>query len=73
MENALILASSSPRRLDLMKAQGWEVEVIASAAEELHDSAIDFRELCWHNARLKAEEIARQQPGRVVIGADTLV
>ncbi|MFM2298248.1 MAG: septum formation protein Maf [Verrucomicrobiota bacterium] len=73
MKNALILASSSPRRLDLMKAQGWEVEVIASAAEELHDRAIDFRELCRHNARLKAEDIARQQPGRVVIGADTLV
>jgi septum formation protein len=73
MKNALILASSSPRRLDLMKAQGWSVEVIASAAEELHDRDIDFRELCRHNAQLKAEDIARRQPGRVVIGADTLV
>jgi septum formation protein len=73
MKTAWILASSSPRRWDLMTAQGWSVEVVASSAEEWHDQEVDFRELCRHNAALKAQEVARRFPGRVVIGADTLV
>jgi len=30
-------------------------------------------ELCEHNARLKAQDVAKDHPGRVVLGADTLV
>ncbi|MFM2296833.1 MAG: septum formation protein Maf [Verrucomicrobiota bacterium] len=73
MKTAWILASSSPRRWDLMTAQGWSVEVVPSSAEEWHNQGVDFRELCRHNAALKAQEVARRFPGRVVIGADTLV
>jgi predicted house-cleaning NTP pyrophosphatase (Maf/HAM1 superfamily) len=31
----LVLASASPRRLQLLKEAGWEVEVEVSGAEEI--------------------------------------
>lgn len=68
-----ILASASPRRIELLRAAGREVEVVAPEVEELHDEAWDFRQLCEENARRKARDVAARQPGARVIAADTLV
>jgi septum formation protein len=73
MQTRLILASSSPRRMDLLRQAGVTVEVIPSTAEELHDPSLDFRVLCTINAERKARDVASQHPGSWVIGADTLV
>lgn len=69
----VILASSSPRRRELLAAAGVSFEVKVSPAEEIHDPSMPLAELCEHNARLKAQAVALEHPDAVVIGADTLV
>ena len=69
----LILGSGSPRRRQLLAELGYSFEVHTADVEELHDASISLRELCEHNARLKAEEVAKRFPDDVVLGADTLV
>ncbi len=73
MRARLILASSSPRRIELLREAGVEAEVIPSPVEELHDTALDYRHLCEVNAGRKACDVASRHPGAWVIGADTLV
>jgi len=70
---SLILASGSPRRSELLGEIGVSFQVQPSQAEELHDVTMPLVELCEHNARLKAQDVAKDHPGRVVLGADTLV
>lgn len=50
-----------------------DFEIIASPAEEIHETTMDPALLCETNARLKAEAVARIRPDATVIGADTLV
>ena len=69
----LILASASPRRVELLKRLGIEFSVAPSAAEELHDEQIGPVRLCALIAERKAAEVAGANPEAVVIGADTLV
>ena len=69
----LILASSSPRRRDLMAEAGIECEIIPSPADEIHDASLTPPVLTEYNARLKAEAISELHPEATVIGADTLV
>ncbi|MGC4014644.1 MAG: Maf family protein [Luteolibacter sp.] len=69
----LILASSSPRRRELLAAAGLPFEVVVSPAEEIHDAAIPLDQLCEENAALKAAAVAVEHPDATVIGADTLV
>ena len=69
----LILASASPRRLELLSGLIGEFSVVASKAEELHDEALGASELCEINARRKAQEVSQRNPDALVIGADTLV
>jgi septum formation protein len=69
----LILASSSPRRRELLERAGLVFEVIVSPAEEIHDSTMMPSHLCEHNATLKASAVAATQPDATVIGSDTLV
>lgn len=69
----LILASGSPRRKELLAELGFSFEVISSDVEELHDLSMPLRELCEHNAKLKAQDVATRNPGKVTLGADTLV
>lgn len=69
----LILASSSPRRKQLLEESGYQFEIIPSPAEEIHDASIPLEQLVTKNAILKAEAVAKQHQKSVVIGADTLV
>ncbi len=70
---SLILASSSPRRRDLLAAAGFRFAVHRPAAPEIESSDFSARELTFFNATRKALEIALQEPQAVVLGADTLV
>ena len=69
----LILASSSPRRSDLLSEYGYSFDVIPADVEESADPLLSPAELVLHNARIKARSIAAQHPERVVLGADTVV
>lgn len=69
----LVLASTSPRRSDLLMAAGINFQVEAARIEELADPALTARELSLVNAESKALEVAARFPNRVVLGADTVV
>ncbi len=69
----ILLASSSPRRRELLERAGLVFEVRGSPAEEIHDEAMEPWRLCEENALLKASAVAEDHPEQVVIGADTLV
>ena len=73
VEPALILASTSPRRSDLLTGAGYRFAIVKPLVEESEDEAIPIRELTALNARLKADAVAGDHPAKVVIGADTLV
>ena len=69
----VILGSGSPRRRDLRTDAGYHFSIELAAAEELHESDMDVRELTRLNAKLKAEEVAVRFPNSIILGADTLV
>ena len=69
----VVLASSSPRRKELLGRAGIEFEMIPSPAEEVHDASMSPAALCELNATLKAEAVAATRPDAIVIGSDTLV
>lgn len=69
----LVLASSSPRRLDLMREAGLQFVVVPAEVDEEHEVSAPVAELTRSNAALKAEWVAARHPDAWVIGADTLV
>jgi len=69
----VVLASSSPRRRELLEQAGVSFEMVASPAEEIHDAAMKPDLLCELNATLKAAAVALWRPDATVIGSDTLV
>jgi septum formation protein len=69
----LILASSSPRRRELLEKLGLEFEILAPDVDE---RALPGEEPEEHVCRLAAEKaraVAAGNPGAVVIAADTVV
>ena len=71
MFQPLILASASPRRRELMGYTGIPFEVITADAEELKTGSPEA--LVLENAGRKARAVWQQNPGRTVLGADTVV
>jgi len=72
----LILASTSPRRADLLRESGISFQVIRPEVEEW--TAEDFPEvtpgeLARANARRKAKAVVERNLGKPVLAADTLV
>ena len=69
----LILASQSPRRLELLRQITDQFEVVPSSVEEKLDPGLRPEENAKLLARAKAESVAKNYPDSWVIGADTLV
>lgn len=69
----IVLASASPRRVELMQEAGYSFEVIVPDVEEAHDESLSCEDLTIENAKLKALAVAHQRPDAMVIAADTLV
>lgn len=70
----LVLASASPRRLDLLRQVG--LEPFAVDAADVDEGPLAGELPAAHAARLaaaKAEAVAIRHPGRIVLGADTVV
>lgn len=69
----LVLASTSPRRRDLLRSHGFAFEIVASPVDELNDQSLGPERMVSENARMKALPVAEAHPGKVVLGADTVV
>ncbi len=69
----LILASTSPRRAELLRRLKLEFTVVPSEATELWHEHLSPLEICQLNAHRKARTVAKKIPDAIVLGADTLV
>ncbi|HID39435.1 MAG TPA: septum formation inhibitor Maf, partial [Calditrichaeota bacterium] len=70
----IILASTSPRRFELLKSLGLEFKVVASNVEENVSSPENSPDqIALLNAQLKGRKVAKQYPNALVISADTVV
>ena len=70
---SLILASQSPRRIELLKKITPDFLVIPSSVEEILESGKTPEENATSLAQQKALFVAKENPGHLVLGADTLV
>lgn len=70
---SVILASASPRRVELLRQIVPDFEVVPSAAPEVHDEQLTAWEMAQVNAYRKARAVAKKFPDALVLGADTLV
>jgi septum formation protein len=73
MNRRIILASSSPRRRELLSQAGIPFEVVVSGCDEAEVPGEGPQAMVERLALLKAETVAREHPEAVVIGADTTV
>ncbi len=69
----LILASASPRRRQLLELIGVEFAVIPADVDETPFAGEGPSTYASRAARDKALEVAAKHPGRLVLGADTVV
>jgi len=69
----LILASASPRRMEILQALGWPFKTIPSLVSEEETPHRDPVEASQHLALKKAREVASRIQEGLVLGADTLV
>ncbi len=69
----IILASMSERRSRILTECGIIHKVVPSHTEERTGDSGDVSRVVVENAVKKAESVARDYPGAIVIGADTLV
>jgi septum formation protein len=73
VNSALLLASNSPRRRQLLTAAGFEFTTAEPQVVEKFDVDLTARELTTLNAFRKGMSIAQAHPGKVILAADTLV
>lgn len=69
----IILASQSPRRVELLTKMGVTFTAIPSNYEEQLDESRSAEEVATELALGKANDVARQYPSAFVIGSDTVV
>lgn len=79
MKRQIILASKSPRRLDILRSHGYEPIVLPADADETLPDGIDMesavRILALKKARACYEKVSGKEEyaGCIIIGADTIV
>lgn len=71
--NSIILASQSPRRQELIGNITPDFSVIVSEVDEVLPEGILPEDVPAYLAGVKAQAVAADHPGDVVIGADTVV
>ena len=70
---AIVLASGSPRRKQLLEQIDLEFLVIPSQVHEDFDLDLSPEKFVEHYAKEKAKDIAKAHPDKWIIGADTIV
>jgi septum formation protein len=73
LREKLVLASSSPRRTELLSRAGWPHEVMVAGIDESLRPQEDPAAYVQRLARSKAEAVAQQLNEGLVLGADTTV
>jgi len=73
IDEPIILASSSPRRAEILSSIGCPFEVVPSDIQEEKYIQWDGGELLQSSAVQKARDVAQNQIGRKILGADTVV
>jgi septum formation protein len=76
--NSIVLASSSPRRLELLRSLNFDVRVVPSTYEEPAHPHLSPRDLSMVHARVKCEDVRdmlRHASGddELIVAADTVV
>ena len=70
----LILASKSPRRIDMLKSKGYDFRIVPSEAEENNPIITGMKELPMYLSLKKALDVeTRTDPGDIIVAADTIV
>ena len=69
----IILASTSPRRIELLSWLGVPYQAVPSHLDEKSIRHADPARLTQLLAEAKAKSIAHQYPGAIIIGSDTVV
>lgn len=69
----VLLASRSPRRVELLRRILPGFVTVPSHAVELEDASLGPRRLCELNAQRKALALSERFPDHLILGADTLV
>ena len=72
-KHPLILASSSPRRAEILNAVGWPFEAITAGIDETQRADEAPHDYVRRLAREKAEAVAAKLEAGLVLGADTTV
>ena len=73
LREKLVLASSSPRRTELLNRAGWPHEVMVAGIDESVRPQEDAATYVQRLARSKAEAVAKRLQEGIVLGADTTV
>ena len=69
----LFLASTSPRRAEILRAVGWPFEILAPHIDETRIAEEAPAQYVRRLARMKAAAVAAQKNEGLVLGADTVV
>jgi septum formation protein len=69
----ILLASASPRRLELLQSLGFAVRVEPSGYGEPDDPTARPHELAIRHAAAKAHDVRARFPDEVIVAADTVV
>ena len=69
----LVLASTSPRRAEILRAVGWPFETLAPNVDETRAPDEDAVVYVKRVARAKAEAVAGKRESGLVLAADTVV
>jgi len=72
IDKRIILASASPRRKEILETGGIDFEVVVSDCEENTDLTCPD-DYVMSLASLKAADVSKRFPDRIVLGADTVV
>jgi septum formation protein len=70
---ALVLASTSPRRLELLTSLGIDVSVVPSGVDENEQPGLTPSQLAAFHASAKANSVVARESARLVVAADTVV
>ena len=73
LRERLVLASSSPRRKEILDAVGWPYEAIVAGIDESLMPNEEPAAYVQRLARSKAEAVAAKLQSGLVLGADTTV
>lgn len=69
----IILASASPRRIEILRSHGIEAAVMPADVDEIQDDTISGHIVCMYNALKKALYTEKSVASGIIVAADTVV